>query len=98
MVSTSPSAAALPLIAHIDEGLIVLQRLGASLAAMRAFCIHPLLQADQDLHASLRPDSILLQSSPEPVVLILALEYRASANAYLAKHYSGATLNESGRP
>jgi len=38
-----------PLIRHIDEALVILARIDASDAAARAFCVHPLVQADSDL-------------------------------------------------
>jgi hypothetical protein len=67
-----------PLIAHIDEGLALLA--GATDDARRAFCLHPLLQADADLAANL--DRVAAVTTPR--VLALAIEYRAVANAALS--------------
>ncbi len=67
------------LINHIDEGLAILDELGASDRARRAFCLHPLVQNDADLAAS-----YLRDLSPDPWVLALALEYRHIANATLS--------------
>jgi hypothetical protein len=68
-----------PLINHIDEGLRILTHLCASREAMDAFCIHPLLQHDNDLQKGVW----LLSEIPGPVVA-LAMEYRAVANACLS--------------
>lgn len=67
---------------HIDEGLAVLAHLGATERAWRAFCLHPLLQADSDLAQSFPRTAELTQS---PHVLVLAMEYRNIANGYLSK-------------
>lgn len=68
-----------PLINHINEGLVVLSAIDATDAAKRAFCIHPLFQADEDLE-----ENYYLASSFEPRVLMLAMEYRSVANEYLS--------------
>lgn len=70
-----------PLIAHIDEGLDILELLGASRDAMRAWCIHPLLQHDKDLWDNSEND-ILYSFSAR--VVMLAMEYRARANDWLS--------------
>ena len=70
-----------PLIRHIAEGLAILRRLGAGDLAERAFCLHPLVQGDEDLEAHWQ------QLAPfDGRVVALALEYRARANAYLSQH------------
>ncbi|MBN8233198.1 hypothetical protein JYK02_37360 [Corallococcus macrosporus] len=66
---------------HIDEGLGVLRHFNASDAARRAWCLHPLVQADGDLAESF-PRLHELTDSPQ--VLALAMEYRNIANAYLS--------------
>lgn len=77
----------LPLIAHIDEGLQILQLLKSDLRTQEAFCLHPLLQDDAALLQALQPGSDFAMLQAEPQVVILAMEYRAVANAYLSRHY-----------
>jgi len=55
----------------------LLAHLGTGEQAMRAFCIHPLLQSDADLAAA-----DLAALSDDIVVMALAMEYRSVANAY----------------
>lgn len=69
-----------PLMNHIDEGLSILDSLGASRRARRAFCLYPLVQSDaafQENWAALRAGGL-----PD-AELLLALDYRRAANAYL---------------
>lgn len=75
---------------HIDEGLAVLADLGASDAAWRAYVLHPFLQPDDELakHAAQAGEL-----TPEPYVLLLAMEYRHIANAYLS-HREVQSLDE----
>ena len=71
------------LMNHVDEGLFVLKQLGASEAAMRAYCLHPLLQGDDDLVRSYAEG---LHRRVDPDALVLALEYRQFANRHLSRH------------
>lgn len=66
---------------HIDHGLAILREIGASDRAMRAFCLHPLVQSDADLAATYPRIGEL---TDDPQVLTLALEYRHIANATLS--------------
>jgi len=68
------------LIRHIDHGLAILTKLGATEAAHRAFCVHPLVQADADLAANVAS----LAALGDVHVAILAIEYRSVANAALS--------------
>ncbi len=68
-----------PLINHINEGLDVLTAIGAVETTKRAFCLHPLLQADVDLQ-----ENYHICSTIDPYVVLLAMEYRNIANAYLS--------------
>jgi len=75
-------------MAHIDEGLAVMQHLGHSLMAQRAYCLHPLVQEEERLHVTL---ANLLHNGSYRACLskswLLAMEYRAVANAYLSSDY-----------
>lgn len=77
-----------PLINHINEGLMLLSCLGADVIAGQAFCLHPLVQSDDALREFLqrRQDSL---DALGVVPLALAMEYRAVANSYLSPHYTG---------
>lgn len=69
-----------PLINHIDEGLVILEAVSASEAAKRAYCLHPLLQGDADLY-----DHYLhVVHSCEASSVLLAMEYRSVANEFLS--------------
>lgn len=78
-----------PLIAHIDEGLALLDEIGAPERAKEAFCLHPLLQDDGALLGALAPGSLFAESRPDPLVVVLAMEYRRVANDYLSHHCEG---------
>ena len=69
-----------PKINHINEGLLILQELGASVVTMKAFCIHPIFQDDETCQ------SFVSSETPLPLdwrAVALAMEYRNAANAYL---------------
>lgn len=70
-----------PLINHIIEGLIVLHDINASFAAMRAYCLHPMLQGDKELLANI--DQVVKEVD-DLRVIALALEYRSVANEFLS--------------
>lgn len=75
-----------PLMNHIDEGLVVLDEIRASDLAKRAFCLHPLVQENAALVETFSNDPDLAKFSPRAV--LLAMEYRWVANNYLSHHPS----------
>ncbi len=72
----------MPYINHINEGISILEKIGASQEAARAFCIHPLFQEDTQFINSYNSK---LYEQLEPKILYLVLEYRSVANEYLSK-------------
>lgn len=70
-----------PLINHVNEGYAILQRIGASLYAAEAFCLHPLIQRDDDLKANYLK---VCRRGVDKHVIILAMEYRNVANSFLS--------------
>jgi hypothetical protein len=72
------------LMNHIDEGLIVMQRHGASEQAMKAFCLHPLVQGDD--YCTRYTD--VVAKTTTPYIVALAFEYRNKANAWLSDKVS----------
>lgn len=68
------------LMNHIDEGLYILEKIGASDVAKKAYCLHPIVQDDQ----SLMENSHLLKNIDSSVT-IASIEYRSVANDYLSK-------------
>jgi hypothetical protein len=68
------------LMNHIDEGLYILEKIGASDTAKKAYCLHPILQSDEALL-----DNYCLLNNIDSQVLISCVEYRSAANEYLSK-------------
>ena len=66
----------IPLINHIDEGLVLLNRLNANQRTKDAYCIHPLIQ---DKGSKVPPNITGISNE----VLLLAMEYRYKANSFL---------------
>lgn len=74
-----------PLMNHINEGLLILDAIGASSEAMAGFCLHPLFQNDNELAAvgyQYTFDKLAQVTSLRAVML--TMEYRRVANSYLA--------------
>lgn len=67
---------------HIEEGIFILQSIGASQDAINAFCLHPILQADEDLVKVDKQE----WNSWGARAIALAMEYRHTANAHLPKN------------
>lgn len=70
---------------HIDEGISILKDIGATEQAMRAFCLHPLLQDDAHClnHLAFLQRNM---TSPDALYIVaLAMEYRSVANEYLSR-------------
>ncbi len=76
----SAKRSGVPYMNHINEGLIVLQDIDASLSAQEAYCVHPLYQEDGDFSKNILS---INDTNLEPFVLALAIEYRSVANEYL---------------
>lgn len=77
-----------PLINHIDEGLLILQYIGASAVAWDAYCLHPLVQDDEALLNNLS----YLVHHMDSETLLYAMEYRNVANAYLREAVMGGAV------
>lgn len=76
-----------PYMQHIDAGLDIMQIHGSSELAARAFCVHPLFQDNQPLLTNMfESDKSILDLNP--CVIVLAMEYRRAANAYLCKPHT----------
>lgn len=75
----------LPYIKHIDDGINIMVNRKNSEVAIRAFTIHPLLQANKDYDNNI----VRVAENVHPWVLSHTLEYCKVANAYLAKDYKG---------
>lgn len=74
-----------PLMNHINEGLIVLNAVNASSEAMAGFCLHPLFQNDEELTTVGYQYTLDRLGLPTSIrALMLTMEYRRVANKYLA--------------
>lgn len=73
-----------PLMSHIDEGLAILDDLGAGTQTKAAFCLHPLLQDYAELVNNF--EYVLTKANPKAI--LLAMEYRNKAQAYLCRPHT----------
>lgn len=71
------------LMNHIDEGISILVGLGASDEAIKAFCLHPILQPDDVFEKHLHKTKGWC-----PYVVALVVEYRNKANSYLCRPHT----------
>jgi hypothetical protein len=69
------------LINHIDEGIEILKSINASQDTIDAYCLHPILQSDEDFISNLNLNFEGISAK----VLLLTMEYRRVANSYLSK-------------
>ena len=69
-----------PLINHIDEGITILENLNTNDVIIDAYCLHPILQNDNDFISNKSDDFSQIPTH----ALILAMEYRRVANSYLS--------------
>lgn len=72
-----------PLMNHIDEGIVIMLNRGASLDAVKAYVVHPLYQGNDEFVKRLMD----VPNLPMRTVM-LAMEYRRAANAYLCNHHT----------
>lgn len=77
------ASSGVPYINHINEGLDVLWEIGASDAAQRGYCLHPLVQNDKDLQAFEIP-FFGGRYDISWAGMMMAMEYRRVANSYLS--------------
>ncbi len=68
------------LINHIDEGIEILESLGAEDDTIDAYCLHPILQSDEEFNKNYTMNFDGISTS----AIILAVEYRRVANSYLS--------------
>lgn len=73
------------LMNHIDEGIQIGRIIGATDAAIKSYCLHPMLQADLELVTYM---PTVLQPEIDRLELLLAMEYRNKANAWLSDKVS----------
>jgi hypothetical protein len=66
---------------HIDEGVAILDAIGANLRAKEAYCLHPIYQGEE------RPSDVTDEAVLDSTSILLAIEYKRVANAYLSQHY-----------
>ena len=71
---------------HIDEGLKVLDEIDSTLRAKQAYCLHPIVQIDEDLEVALGNESLLKKHEIAIDPLLLTMEYRRIANGYSSRH------------
>lgn len=76
----------IPYINHIKEGLIILDKIGATDNAKYAYCLHPIYQVKKTEEELSYIEKYEAEFNPH--VVLLAKQYAKTANSYLCKrHY-----------
>lgn len=68
-----------PYMNHINEGLIILDKINASLTALNAYCLHPIFQDDEALKNNLHMVHLINSQT-----MLHIMEYRNVANRGLS--------------
>lgn len=78
----------LPYMRHIDRGLALLEQLGeiGPTVIARAWCVHPIYQLDEFFNPLAAGFTGTKAPTNDPHVVLLAMEYRVRANAFLTGH------------
>ncbi len=69
---------------HIDEGIEILSKIDASINAIAAFCLHPIIQDDSNLLSGIELITKEIDDIHMPFVLATCMEYRNVANRGLS--------------
>ena len=77
-------------ISHILAGLAVLHEIKSTVAAKAAYCLHPIFQDS----ASLAKYGTQVAKNLDPHVVLLVMEYRNQANAWLSDRVSALNKDE----
>ena len=78
-----------PYMKHIDQGLWLLLHVNDDPAVLGAWCAHPLFQINSVLQEALHARTSITEHGR---TVVLAMEYRAVANAFLTPDWSRAGL------
>jgi len=76
------SRSGVKLMNHIDEGIMILLKIGATNTTIDAYCLHPILQSNEAFNENY---TMNFEGVPTEA-LLLAMEYRRVANSYLSKN------------
>lgn len=89
----SAERSGIPYMNHIDEGIVIMKELGASDDAIGGYCLHPLVQSQLDFMDRITEEDSILDGAP-PKQLLLAVEYRHTANSFLSPKTNNITRAE----
>ena len=79
--NTCAKRSKVPYIKHIDEGLKILDQIGASEITKEAYCLHPIFQNDFDFSFNY---PLIKDKNISADIIALVIEYRSVANEYLS--------------
>jgi (p)ppGpp synthase/HD superfamily hydrolase len=82
---TKAKRSGVPYMNHIDEGIVILSKIGASLNAIKAYCLHPIVQDDSNVLDGINLITRTINDYFHiSVVLAISMEYRNVANRGLS--------------